>query len=79
VPNAPVPAIERPDQYELNTSEIWEVQDRLEFLGMQPGSPDGIPAYRTFNAIRRYEESRRQAQTGNLDRKLLEQLRGEPK
>jgi hypothetical protein len=79
VPNAPVPAIERPDQYELNTSEIWEVQDRLEFLGMQPGSPDGIPAYRTFNAIRRYEESRGQAQTGNLDRKLLEQLRGEPK
>ena len=79
VPNAPVPAIERPDQYELNTSEIWEVQDRLEFLGMQPGSPDGIPGYRTFNAIRRYEELSGQPQTGNLDRKLLEQLRGEPK
>jgi hypothetical protein len=44
VPNAPVPPM---------TSEIWEVQERLEFLGMQPGSPDGIPGYRTFNAIRR--------------------------
>jgi len=79
VPNAPVPAIERPDRYEITTSEIWEVQARLEFLGMQPGSPDGIPGYRTFNAIRRYEELRGQAQTGKLDRKLLEQLRGEPK
>ena len=78
VPNAPGPLMERPDQYELNTSEIWEVQERLEFLGMQPGSPDGIPGYRTFNAIRRYEELRGQAQTGKLDRKLLEQLRGEP-
>jgi peptidoglycan hydrolase-like protein with peptidoglycan-binding domain len=79
VPRPPVPAMERPDQHELNTSEIWEVQERLEFLGMQPGSPDGIPGYRTFNAIRRYEESRGQAETGKLDRMLLEQLRGEPK
>jgi peptidoglycan hydrolase-like protein with peptidoglycan-binding domain len=71
VPSPPVPAMERPDQYELNTSKIWEVQERLEFLGMQPGSPDGIPGYRTFNAIRRYEESRGQAQTGKLDRKEL--------
>jgi peptidoglycan hydrolase-like protein with peptidoglycan-binding domain len=75
VPSPPVPAMERPDQYELNTSEIWEVQERLEFLGMQPGSPDGTPGYRTFNAIRRYEESRGQAETGKLDRELLERLR----
>jgi peptidoglycan hydrolase-like protein with peptidoglycan-binding domain len=79
VPNVSEPAMERPVQFELNTSEIWEVQTRLEWLGMQPGSPDGIPGYRTFNAVRRYEESRGQAQTGNVDRKLLEQLRGEPK
>ena len=79
VPNASGPAMERPVQFELNTSEIWEVQTRLEWLGMQPGSPDGIPGYRTFNAVRRYEESRGQAKTGNVDRKLLEQLRGEPK
>jgi len=78
-PNAPVPAMGRPDQDKLNTSEIWEVQARLEFLGMQPGSLDGVPGYRTFNAIRRYEESRGQAQTGKLDRKLLERLREEPK
>jgi peptidoglycan hydrolase-like protein with peptidoglycan-binding domain len=79
VANVPAPAIGRLGQDGLNTSEIWEVQDRLEFLGMQPGSPDGIAGYRTFNAIRRYEESRGQAKTGKLDRKLLEQLRGEPK
>ena len=79
VPNVSEPAMERPVQFELNTSEIWEVQTRLEWLGMQPGSPDGIPGYRTFNAVRRYEESRGKAKTGNVDRKLLEQLRGEPK
>jgi hypothetical protein len=78
VPNAPVLAIERPDQYEITTSEIWEVQARLEFLGMQPGSPDGVPGPRTVAAIRRYEESRGRAQTGKLDRELLERLRQEP-
>jgi hypothetical protein len=78
VPNVPGPAMERPRQFELNTSEIWEVQTRLELLGMQPGSPDGIPGYRTFDAIRRYEESRGQAQTGRLDRNVLKQLREEP-
>ena len=75
-PDAPAPAIGRPGQDELNTSEIWELQARLEFLGMQPGSLDGIPGPQTAAAIRRYEESRRQADTGKLDRKLLEQLRG---
>jgi hypothetical protein len=72
------PAIGRPGRDELDTSEIWELQARLEFLGMQPGELDGIPGPRTVAAIRRYQQSRGQAQTGKLDRKLLEQLRGEP-
>jgi peptidoglycan hydrolase-like protein with peptidoglycan-binding domain len=77
-PDAPAPAMERAGQAELNASEIWELQARLEFLGMRPGSLDGIPGPQTTAAIRRYEESRGQADTGKLDRKLLEQLRGEP-
>jgi hypothetical protein len=76
--NLPVPATERPGQGELNTSEVWELQARLEFLGMQSGSPDGIPGPRTVAAIRRYEQSRGRAQTGKLDRELLERLRLEP-
>ena len=77
-PDAPAPAMERSGLAELNASEIWELQARLEFLGMQPGSPDGIPGPRTVAAIRRYEESRGRAQTGKLDRELLERLRQEP-
>jgi hypothetical protein len=76
--NLPVPATERPGQGELQAPEVWEVQARLEFLGMQPGSPDGIPGPRTVAAIGRYEQSRGRTQTGKLDRELLERLRLEP-
>ena len=77
-PDAPAPAMERSGLAELNTSEIWELQARLEFVGMRPGSLDGIPGPQTAAAIRRYEESRGRAQTGKLDRELLERLRQEP-
>ena len=77
-PDAPAPAMERSGLAQLNASEIWELQARLEFLGMKPGSPDGIPGPRTVAAIRRYEESRGRPQTGKLDRELLERLRQEP-
>ena len=77
-PDAPAPAMERSGLAELDTAEIWELQARLEFLGMRPGSLDGIPGPQTAAAIRRYEESRGRAQTGKLDRELLERLRQEP-
>jgi hypothetical protein len=77
-PDAPAPDMEKSGLAELNTSEIWELQARLEFLGMRPGSLDGIRGPETAAAIRRYEQSRSQANTGKLDRKLLEWLRQEP-
>jgi hypothetical protein len=77
-PDAPAPAMERSGLAELDAAEIWELQARLEFLGMRPGSLDGVPGPETAAAIRRYEQSRRQANTGKLDRKLLERLRQEP-
>jgi hypothetical protein len=46
-------------------------------VGIQPSSLDGIPDYRTPNAIGRYEESSERAETGKLDSKLLRQLLGE--
>jgi peptidoglycan hydrolase-like protein with peptidoglycan-binding domain len=73
-PSAAGRAIERSRRGELDTSQIWEVQVRLEFLGMRPGSVDGIPGPQTTAAIRRYEESRGMPQTGKLDRQLLERL-----
>jgi hypothetical protein len=45
-------------------------------VGIQPSSLDGIPDYRTPNAIGRYEESSERAETGKLDSKLLRQLWG---
>jgi hypothetical protein len=41
--NLPVPAIRTADQNELNSSEVLELQTRLETLGMRPGFLDGIP------------------------------------
>jgi peptidoglycan hydrolase-like protein with peptidoglycan-binding domain len=76
--NLPLPTTRTPDQNELSYSEVLELQTLLESLGMRPGFLDGIPGPRTAAAIRRYEESRRQPQTGNLDRELLKRLRQEP-
>ena len=76
--NLPVPTTRASDQSELSYSEVLELQTLLQSLGMRPGFLDGIPGPRTAAAIRRYEESRRQPQTGNLDRELLKRLRQEP-
>jgi len=76
--NLPAPTTRTPDQSELSFSEVMELQTLLESLGMKPGFLDGIPGPRTAAAIRRYEESRSQPQTGNLDRELLKRLRQEP-
>jgi hypothetical protein len=48
----------------------------VRLVGIQPGSLDGIPGYRTHNAIGRYEESSERAETGKLGSKLLRQLWG---
>jgi hypothetical protein len=76
--NLPVPTTRASDQSELSYSEVLELQTLLQSLGMRPGFLDGIPGPRTAAAIRRYEESRRQPQIGNLDRELLKRLRQEP-
>ena len=76
--NLHAPTTRTPDQSELSFSEVMELQTLLESLGMKPGFLDGIPGPRTAAAIRRYEESRGQPQTGNLDRELLKRLRQEP-
>jgi hypothetical protein len=75
--NLPLPTTRASDQSELSYSEVLELQTLLQSLGMKPGFLDGIPGPRTAAAIRRYEESRSQLPTGNLDRELLKRLRQE--
>jgi peptidoglycan hydrolase-like protein with peptidoglycan-binding domain len=65
------------DQTRLSPSEIAEIQARLESLGLDPGSRDGVWGPQTATAIRRYEKSKEQPQIGNVSRELLERLRGE--
>jgi hypothetical protein len=76
--NLPMPITGTPLQNELSYAEILELQTLLQSLGMTPGFLDGLPGPRTVAAIKRYEESRGQPQTGNLDRELLKRLRQEP-
>jgi peptidoglycan hydrolase-like protein with peptidoglycan-binding domain len=77
LPTASVPAGERPKSDELSPSEVWEAQRRLGFLGMKPGSVDGVVGSQTTAAVRRYEAVKGQPQTGKLGRHLLELLRAE--
>jgi peptidoglycan hydrolase-like protein with peptidoglycan-binding domain len=78
LPKASAPANERPKSDELSASEVWEAQLRLGFLGMKPGSVDGVVGSQTSAAVRRYEGMKGQPQTGKLGRDLLELLRAEP-
>ena len=62
----------------LEGYEIMEIQARLKAAGLNPGPLDGMPGGQTSSAIKQYEASKGQAQTGKLDRDLLKQLRREP-
>ncbi len=55
--------------------EIMEVQTRLQWLGFSPGGLDGISGRLTAAAVRRYEASKGQPQTGAVDQSLLKELR----
>jgi Putative peptidoglycan binding domain len=78
VSNASSPAPATPDRAELSLSEIMEVQARLKSLGLNPGPLDGALGPLTVAAIRRYQKSKGQPETGNVDREMLVWLRREP-
>lgn len=59
----------------LDAQEISELQTRLTTLGFTPGPIDGIAGRRTVAAIKRYQESKDQDQTGAVDDRLLEAVR----
>jgi hypothetical protein len=74
--NAAAPAATAPDP--LAGEEIREVQKRLQGFGFNPGPADGVAGRMTANAVMAYQQNRGQAQTGDIDRDLLDQLRQDP-
>ncbi len=78
-PPVAVPAPEPPaPKGKLEAYEIMEIQTRLKAAGLNPGPLDGMPGGQTSGAIKQYQASKGQLQTGKLDRDLLKQLRREP-
>ena len=67
---APPPALARDD--------IKEIQTRLLSFGFNPGPLDGEVGRMTVGAVMNYQQQRGRAQTGQLDRELLDQLRQDP-
>jgi peptidoglycan hydrolase-like protein with peptidoglycan-binding domain len=59
----------------LRGEEVREIQKRLQGFGFNPGPADGVVGRMTAAAVTNYQLSRGQAQGGDIDRDLLEQLR----
>jgi len=67
-----------PNPAPLQRDDVREIQAKLQAFGFNPGPVDGTPGRMTEGAVRRYQQDRGQAQTGEIDRVLLEQLRQDP-
>jgi uncharacterized protein YjbI with pentapeptide repeats len=66
------------EQATLRSAEMREVQALLEGFGFDPGPIDGTAGAKTQAAAMRYRLSRGGADTGPIDRQLLEALRRDP-
>jgi len=67
-----------PPKAKLEAYEIMEIQTRLKAIGLSPGPLDGLPGQQTVAAIKQYEASKGQPQTGKASREVLKLLRQEP-
>ncbi len=82
-PAAPAPATPTradaaaPGDARLQPFEIMEVQTRLRWLGFDPGLLDGVSGRLTAAAVKQYQASKGQPQTGTLTQGLLTELRQE--
>ena len=54
-----------------------EMQSRLRAIGFNPGPIDGSAGPMTMQAVKQYQQARRLAPTGTVDRELLARLRQE--
>jgi Putative peptidoglycan binding domain len=74
----PAPVEARPSESPLQSNDVREIQAKLRSFGFNPGPVDGTAGRLTEVAVRRYQQARSQPQTGEIDRRLLEQLRQDP-
>ena len=74
----PAPVEAMPSEAPLQSDAVREIQAKMRSLGFNPGPVDGTAGRMTEVAVRRYQQTRSQPQTGEIDRRLLEQLRQEP-
>ncbi|WP_208985946.1 peptidoglycan-binding protein [Labrenzia sp. OB1] len=75
--SAALPASRASVQAVDNTSMIREAQDKLNYLGFDTGTPDGEMGPRTRSAISAFQRSLGLPETGEVDAKLLEELKSQ--
>ena len=60
-----------------NVDMIREAQDKLNYLGFDTGTPDGQMGPRTRSAIRAFQRSIGLPETGEVDAKLIDELKSQ--
>ncbi|WP_299479716.1 peptidoglycan-binding protein [uncultured Roseibium sp.] len=60
-----------------NTDMIREAQDKLNYLGFDTGTPDGQMGPRTRSAIKAFQRSIGLPETGEVDGKLIDELKSQ--
>ncbi|MCK7610978.1 peptidoglycan-binding protein [Roseibium sediminicola] len=60
-----------------NTAMIKEAQDKLNYLGFDTGTPDGQMGPRTRSAIRAFQRSLGLPETGEVDNRLMDELKSQ--
>ncbi|WP_299811517.1 peptidoglycan-binding protein [uncultured Roseibium sp.] len=74
---ASLPASQASVQSVDNTAMIREAQDKLNYLGFDTGTPDGEMGPRTRSAISAFQRSLGLPETGEVDARLLEELKSQ--
>jgi len=57
-----------------NSAMVREAQDKLNYLGFDTGTPDGQMGPRTRSAIRAFQRSLGLPETGEVDKRLMDEL-----
>lgn len=60
-----------------NSALIREAQDKLNYLGFDTGTPDGQMGPRTRSAIRAFQRSLGLPETGEVDKRLVDELKSQ--
>lgn len=66
-------AVQIPD----NSGMVREAQEKLNYLGFDTGTPDGQMGPRTRSAIRAFQRSLGLSETGNVDQRLMDELKSQ--